>query len=81
MVTLTHFVFFLFYRYNSDDSAISSNLAKNSTVKQSVEVLPVKKASRSITKRASFWQKRCENGLVSDSNVQEEFPPVESTYD
>ena len=28
-------------------------------------------------KRASFWQKRCEKGLLSDDSVQEEFPTVD----
>ncbi|CAG2165184.1 unnamed protein product [Oppiella nova] len=31
----------------------------------------------SILKRASYWQKRCEQGLISDCSVSEDFPPME----
>lgn len=47
----------------------------------SVEVMPTKKVSRTIMKRASFWQNRCEKGLLSDSSVAEEFPGMECICD
>jgi len=43
---------------------------------------PQRKVSRAVMKRASFWQTRCEKGLLSDDAVKEEYPSADYvTYD
>jgi hypothetical protein len=73
-------------RYTSDDSALSSTKDSTNTkdsgneVKKSVipiEMKDVRSKSRNIMKRASFWQNRCEKGLLSDDLVREEYPQVD----
>ncbi len=65
--------------YASDESNTSSD---NLTVSiQQNKTTNGRKFSRSILKRASYWEKRCEKGLISDSSVNEDFPPIEGDID
>jgi len=65
--------------YASDESNNSSSgPVINKGNRTVVQIKGPRKGSRAIMKRASFWQKRCENGLLSDSSVNEDFPPIES---
>ncbi|XP_054168123.1 homeobox protein 2-like isoform X2 [Oppia nitens] len=81
--------------YTSDDSSIissngnlSSNVVNDTTgngiachKNNLIHANNDRKYSPSILKRATYWQKRCENGLLSDYSVAEEFPPMESFVD
>lgn len=53
--------------YTSDESTTSSNsLCPNDK--------PKRKSTRSILNRATYWEKRAEQGLLSDCSVGEDFP-------
>lgn len=74
-------------RYISDDSTVSGTKVKFDSRKQhssKVEVVsPIeihasrKITSRTVTEKATFWQKRTDNRLLSDSSVSEDFPNVQ----
>ncbi|KAG8182517.1 hypothetical protein JTE90_002055 [Oedothorax gibbosus] len=63
----------LAHGYTSDES----NTSANSTTKAKSR----RHISRSILERAKYWEKRAEQGLLSDASVNEEFPGIELTPD
>ncbi|XP_075750165.1 uncharacterized protein LOC119186953 isoform X9 [Rhipicephalus microplus] len=65
--------------YASDESSTSSSLGGGSGVPRhpsSSKRRPRVAASRGILQRSSYWDRRVEQGLLSDSSVTEEFPPL-----
>lgn len=64
--------------YASDESGSQSSGAPQPRIKMAAGHRRPATTTRSLTKRASFWQKRVEQGLLSDSSVNEEYPPPES---
>jgi hypothetical protein len=68
--------------YVTDESNSSGATKQSNGTEANVQLRPIRKVSRSILKRASFWEKRCEQGLLSDSSVNEDFPAMDRTsYD
>lgn len=68
------------FSYASDESNTSSGLSNNGNLSVAIQQNKTnngRKFSRSILKRANYWEKRCEQGLISDSSVNEDFPPIE----
>uniref|UniRef100_L7M1C2 Putative myosin viia and rab n=1 Tax=Rhipicephalus pulchellus TaxID=72859 RepID=L7M1C2_RHIPC len=65
--------------YASDESSTSSSVGGGSGVPRhpsSSKRRPRVAASRGILQRSSYWDRRVEQGLLSDSSVTEEFPPL-----
>ncbi|XP_065297392.1 uncharacterized protein [Dermacentor albipictus] len=65
--------------YASDESSTSSSLGGGGGVPRqpsSSKRRPRVAASRGILQRTSYWDRRVEQGLLSDSSVTEEFPPL-----
>uniref|UniRef100_A0A131YMJ2 Myosin viia and rab n=1 Tax=Rhipicephalus appendiculatus TaxID=34631 RepID=A0A131YMJ2_RHIAP len=65
--------------YASDESSTSSSLGGGSGAPRhpsSSKRRPRVAASRGILQRSSYWDRRVEQGLLSDSSVTEEFPPL-----
>lgn len=46
-----------------------------------VQMKPSNRVCRKLTKRASFWQQRCEKGLLSDTQVHQDFPELDVVLD
>ncbi|XP_076313406.1 uncharacterized protein LOC143226386 isoform X3 [Tachypleus tridentatus] len=55
--------------YTSDESTTSNNSLPRHRTRR--------RPSRSILQRASFWERRLEQGLMSDNSVSEDFPQLE----
>ncbi|KAH7961171.1 hypothetical protein HPB52_004350 [Rhipicephalus sanguineus] len=65
--------------YASDESSTSSSMGGGSGVPRhpsSSKRRPRVAAARGILQRSSYWDRRVEQGLLSDSSVTEEFPPL-----
>ncbi|XP_023228811.1 uncharacterized protein LOC111629164 [Centruroides sculpturatus] len=59
-----------FHGYTSDESTTSNHSSSVSKAKR--------KTSKSILQRATYWEKRAEQSLLSDSSVCEDFPAMEN---
>ncbi|XP_022245775.1 uncharacterized protein LOC106462420 isoform X2 [Limulus polyphemus] len=55
--------------YTSDESTTSNNSLPRHRTRR--------RPARSILQRASFWERRLEQGLMSDNSVSEDFPQLE----
>ncbi|GBL78044.1 Rab effector MyRIP [Araneus ventricosus] len=55
--------------YTSDESNTSTNSATKGKSRRHI--------SRSILERATYWERRAEQGLLSDASVSEEFPGID----
>lgn len=67
--------------YASDESSTSSSLGGGGVSGAARQPSGGKRrprvaASRGILQRTSYWERRVEQGLLSDSSVTEEFPPL-----
>ncbi|XP_077515870.1 uncharacterized protein LOC144125925 isoform X4 [Amblyomma americanum] len=65
--------------YASDESSTSSSLGGGGGAQRQSsggKRRPRVAASRGILQRSSYWDRRVEQGLLSDSSVTEEFPPL-----
>lgn len=63
----------LAHGYTSDESSTSTNSLPRPKARRHI--------SRSILQRASYWERRAEQGLLSDASVNEEFPAIDITPD
>ncbi|XP_054714691.1 uncharacterized protein LOC129224286 [Uloborus diversus] len=59
--------------YTSDESNASSSSVPRAKARRHI--------SRSILQRATYWERRAEQGLLSDASVNEEFPGVDINPD
>lgn len=55
--------------YTSDESNTSTSSIPRTKARRHI--------SRSILERATYWERRAEQGLLSDASVSEEFPGIE----
>ncbi|KAK8788766.1 hypothetical protein V5799_021459 [Amblyomma americanum] len=65
--------------YASDESSTSSSVGGSGGAQRQSsggKRRPRVAASRGILQRSSYWDRRVEQGLLSDSSVTEEFPPL-----
>lgn len=64
--------------YASDESSTSSSLGGGGQRASSGgKRRPKTSGARGILQRTSYWERRVEQGLLSDSSVTEEFPPLQ----
>ncbi|GFU12903.1 rab effector MyRIP [Nephila pilipes] len=59
--------------YTSDESNTSTNSVTKAKSRRHI--------SRSILERATYWERRAEQGLLSDASVNEEFPGIDINPD
>ncbi|GFY44696.1 rab effector MyRIP [Trichonephila inaurata madagascariensis] len=59
--------------YTSDESNTSTNSVTKNKSRRHI--------SRSILERATYWERRAEQGLLSDASVSEEFPGIDINPD